>query len=108
MIGRLAGPGVLRLGARPGMVAKQLRNACCSMASITIRNLPPKLHEQLKTAARRHHRSLQNEIVACLTRYVEALPRPKTELMAEAAELRTRLPWVDHALVDDYKRAGRG
>ena len=77
------------------------------MASITIRNIPPWLLERLKAAARRHHRSLQNEIVACLTRYVEALPRPKTELMAEAAELRAKLPWVDHALVDDYKRAGR-
>ena len=89
------------------MLVKQLQNAIYPMASITIRNLPPRLHEELKTAARRHHRSLQNEIVACLTRYVEALPRPKTELMAEAAELRAKLPWVDHALVDDFKRAGR-
>ena len=78
-----------------------------SMASITIRNLPPTLHEQLKTAARSHHRSLQNEIVACLTRYVEGLPKPRAELMAEAAALRARLPRVDHALVDRFKRAGR-
>ncbi len=77
------------------------------MASITIRNLPPTLHERLKCIARCHHRSLQNEIVACLTRYVDSLPRSKAELMKEAAELRGRLPQVDHALIDEYKRAGR-
>ena len=77
------------------------------MPSITIKSLPPVLHERLKDIARRHHRSLQNEIVACLERHAERLPRSKSELMAEAARLRDKLPYVDHGLVDEYKRSGR-
>ena len=77
------------------------------MVSITIKGLPPELHERLKEAARRNHRSLQGEIVACLERHVERLPRRRAELLAKAAALRERLPYIDHALVDEYKRAGR-
>ena len=77
------------------------------MASITIKGLPPELHERLKEAARRNHRSLRGEIVACLERHVEKFPRQRAELLAEAAALRERLPRFDHALVDEYKGAGR-
>ena len=78
-----------------------------TMASITIKSMPPGLHEGLKEAARRNHRSLQGEIIACLERHVERLPRRKEELLAEAAALREVLPHFDHVLVDEYKRAGR-
>ena len=62
------------------------------MASITIKSLPPALHEGLKEAAGANHRSLQGEIIACLERHVEGLPRRRAELLAEAAALRERLP----------------
>ena len=75
--------------------------------SITIKDVPPTLHEQLKDAASRNRRSLQNEIVACLERYVDRLPRRKAEILAEAAALRAKLPRLQHDLVDPYKRAGR-
>lgn len=77
------------------------------MPSITIKDLPPKLHRRLKAVAENHHRSLQNEIIACLTRHVARSPQSKAELMAEAASLRARLPRVDHGLVDAYKSEGR-
>lgn len=77
------------------------------MPSITIKGISATLHERLKDIARRHHRSLQNEIIACLERYAEQPPRSKAELMAEAARLRGKLPPVDHGLVDRYKRSGR-
>ena len=77
------------------------------MPSITIRSISPSLHERLKDIARRHHRSLQNEIIACLERHAERAPHSKAELMAEAAELRDKLPFFDHALVDRFKRSGR-
>ena len=77
------------------------------MASITIKSLPPALHEGLKEAARRNHRSLQGEIIACLERHVEKLPRRRADLLAEAAALRERLPRFDHGSVDEYKCAGR-
>lgn len=78
-----------------------------TMASITIKSLPPGLHEGLKEAAQRNHRSLQGEIIACLERHVERLPRRRAELLAEAAALRKGLPHFDHALVEEYKRTGR-
>jgi hypothetical protein len=56
--------------------------------SITIKGISSTLHEQLKGIPRRHHRSLQNEVIACLERYAEQPPRSKAELMAEAAQLR--------------------
>lgn len=77
------------------------------MPSITIKGISAALHERLKSMARRHHRSLRNEVVACLERYAEPPPRSKVELMAEAAQLRDKLPSVDHDLIDRYKRSGR-
>ena len=77
------------------------------MPSITLKSVSPMLHEQLKSIARRHHRSLQNEIIACLERHAKSPLRTKEEFMADAAELRDKLPYVDHRLVDEYKRSGR-
>ena len=78
-----------------------------SVPSITIKDLSPQLHRRLKAVAEMHHRSLQNEIISCLTRHAARSARSKTELMAEAASLRARLPRVDHGLVGAYKSEGR-
>ena len=77
------------------------------MPSITIKSLPPALHERLKDIARRHHRSLQNEIIDCLERHAQSIPRSKADLMADAARLRDKLPNLDHDLIDEFKRSGR-
>lgn len=77
------------------------------MASITIKGLPTELHERLKAVALRNRRSLQNEIVSCLERHVERPHASKEELLAQAAQLRAKLPSVDHGLVDGFKRSGR-
>jgi len=42
------------------------------MAAITLRNLPEALHSQLKQRARRHHRSLNGEVIAVLQEAVIA------------------------------------
>ena len=89
------------------MLAFWLQIGIPSMPSITIKSISPALHERLKGIARRHRRSLQNEIIACLERYAERPPPSKAELMAEAAELRDKLPQFDHGLVDQFKRSGR-
>ena len=36
------------------------------MPAITVKNIPPKLYEELKTAAQTHRRSLNSEIISCL------------------------------------------
>ena len=89
------------------MLAIWLQIGTQPMPSITIRSISPSLHERLKDIARRHHRSLQNEIIACLERHAQRAPHSKTELMAEAAALRDKLPFCDHALVDRFKRNDR-
>lgn len=89
------------------MLALWLQIGSQQMPSITIKGISATLHERLKGIARRHHRSLQNEVIACLERYAEQPLRSKAELMAEAAQLRGKLPPVDHDLVDRYKRSGR-
>ena len=77
------------------------------MPPIPIKAISPALHARLKGIARRHHRSLQNEVIARLERYAEQPPRSKAEMMAEAAQLRDKPPPVDRDLVDRYKRSGR-
>lgn len=77
------------------------------VASITIKNLPAELHERLKSVALRNRRSLQNEIVSCLEHHVERIPPSKEDLLAQAAELRAKLPSVDHGLVGGLRRSGR-
>lgn len=77
------------------------------MPAITLKNLPADLHKRLKQAAKQHHRSLQGEIIACLERYVRRTARSKEELLRDAAQLRAKLPQVDHTEFDRLKREGR-
>ncbi|MDE0350053.1 MAG: plasmid stability protein [Gammaproteobacteria bacterium] len=77
------------------------------MRTITIRDVPEAVYERWKALARRRRRSLRTEVIDCLTRHVERSVWSRDESIAKAAELRARLRWVDHALVDRYKRAGR-
>ena len=78
-----------------------------TMPSITVKNIPHALHEGLKHAAMRNRRSLQSEILVCLELAIEQTSRSKTELLTVAEELREKLPWVDHDLIDQIKRSGR-
>ena len=44
-----------------------------TVKSITIKNIPDPLYEELKRSAKRNHRSINSEIIACLER--ELMPR---------------------------------
>ena len=51
------------------------------MAALLIKNLPPALHERLRTRAAVHHRSMNREVIAMLerelaTESVRELPPP--------------------------------
>jgi plasmid stability protein len=51
------------------------------MPAITLKNLPESLHAQLKERARRHHRSLNGELIAVLQDAVlaqESAPQPSS------------------------------
>ena len=43
------------------------------MASITLKNIPDDLYQQLKDTARAHHRSINSELINCL----EIVLKPK-------------------------------
>jgi plasmid stability protein len=38
------------------------------MTALLVKNMPPKLHEQLRRRAKEHHRSMNREVVAILER----------------------------------------
>lgn len=40
------------------------------MSAVVIRDLPPDIHQRLKTEAHRHHRSMNREIIAILEKEV--------------------------------------
>ena len=42
--------------------------------SITLKNIPDPIYRRIKLAAKRHHRSMNNEIIACLEPVLA--PRP--------------------------------
>jgi plasmid stability protein len=43
------------------------------MSAVVIRDLPPALHQRLKTEAVRHHRSMNREIIAILEKELDGL-----------------------------------
>lgn len=77
------------------------------MLTLTLKNIPHELHAMLKKSAEKNRRSLNSEI---LVRLESDFSAPAIDPEAYAKELKTfaaRLPRVQHARVDRYKRQGR-
>ena len=77
------------------------------MLTLTLKNIPQDLHAMLKKSAERNRRSLNREI---LVRLESDFAAPAVDPEADAKELKNfaaRLPRVQHARVDRYKRQGR-
>ncbi len=68
------------------------------MASITVKNLPDDLHQRLKDRAARHHRSLNSELIACLTSVIMVESIDPDALLVRANEIRQT---VGGRLTDD-------
>lgn len=62
------------------------------MSSITLKDIPTALHRALKEQARRHGRSLNKEILACLEAVMLPQKRDVKELLADIRKHRTQLP----------------
>lgn len=61
------------------------------MPTITLKNVPAKLHARLKAQAKAHKRSLNQEAMVCIEMAIRA-ERPDPErFLAEARELRERI-----------------
>lgn len=77
------------------------------MLNLTLKNIPKKLHAQLKESAERNRRSLNSEI---LTRLESDFTVPVVDVANHERKLRelvAKFPRVDHSKVGRYKRQGR-
>jgi plasmid stability protein len=61
------------------------------MSTVTVKDLPEKLHRQLKTRALQHHRSLNSEIIALLEAAAAPQQLDPDALLARAASLRRQV-----------------
>jgi plasmid stability protein len=62
-----------------------------AVASITVKDIPEKLHRRLKARALAHRRSLNSEVIACLEAAAYAQKLDPDALLARAASLRSRV-----------------
>lgn len=60
------------------------------MASITVKNIPTALYEQLKQAAQMNRRSINSEIIVCLEKMLVSYKRSVEEEVERARELRKK------------------
>lgn len=79
------------------------------MLTITIKNIPPELYDQIKTSAQLHRRSINSEV---LTRLEEALGskrvNPDTFLnRLDALQKELTLPYLTDDALEDIKSEGR-
>lgn len=61
------------------------------MATVTVKDLPEKLHRQLKARAQQSHRSLNSHIIALLEAATTPQKLDPDSLLARAAGLRSRV-----------------
>ena len=77
------------------------------MASITLKDVPRRLHQQLRARAARNRRSLNQEALACLEQAVLAEPIDTAALLRTARATRARVKPIRHAEIDDWINQGR-
>lgn len=77
------------------------------MASLTLKDIPPALHERLKQRAARNRRSLSQEALACLEAASAAEPIDTKGLLAQAERFRATVKRIRPGDIDAWKRMGR-
>lgn len=78
------------------------------MPTLTIKGVPPDLHEKLKERAERHRRSMNSELLTILERTLTS-SRPSAEEVIDQAEALNRDidASFDSTLIEEGKRKGR-
>jgi plasmid stability protein len=75
------------------------------MATLTIKNIPEKLHKLLKEGAAQHRRSINSEAICCLEQALVAHRVDPQEFLAEVDALRKRMPRMH--LTEKFLRAAK-
>jgi plasmid stability protein len=78
------------------------------MATLTIKDLPDRLHKQLKARALQHHRSLNSHVIALLEAATLPQKLDPEGLLARATKLRARVSGrLTDADLASLRNAGR-
>jgi len=77
------------------------------MASLTLKDIPKRLHQQLRTRAARHRRSLSQEALACLEQVVAAQPVDAAAVLRRARAERALVKPMRQRDLDSWIREGR-
>lgn len=75
------------------------------MKTITLKNIPPRLHSRLKRRAAAHKRSLNQEALLCLEAVVCADDRHDSDFLARLDRLHASLPKL--SITDTWLTAAR-
>jgi antitoxin FitA len=68
--------------------------------SITLKNIPEPIYQRIKLAAKRHHRSMNSEIIVCLEQTLAPSPADIQARLEDARRLRERFVGPDLTLED--------
>ncbi len=75
------------------------------MANLTLKQVPDTLYQRLKERAATHRRSINNEAIRCLERFLEPQPVDAHSRLEEIRTLRREAPEV--FLTDDVLRQAK-
>jgi plasmid stability protein len=75
------------------------------MATITIKNIPDELYQELKRSAAQNRRSINSEVIVCLERALRRTPVDRNELLARIREHRSKMTKV--FVTDEDLRAAK-
>ncbi|HQZ39892.1 MAG TPA: Arc family DNA-binding protein [Vicinamibacterales bacterium] len=77
------------------------------MPSLTLKDIPKRLHQQLRQRAERNRRSMSQEALACLEQVVSAEPVDADALLTRARALRAPVKPVRQRDLDTWVQQGR-
>jgi len=78
------------------------------MSTITLKNVPPNVHVELKHRAERNRRSVNNEIITCLEEVLGMRSPSPEELIAKAETLQSRIKGrLTQKMLTEFKAMGR-
>lgn len=77
------------------------------MPSLTLKDIPKRLHQRLRERAERNRRSLSQEALACLEQVVAADPVDPDALLAKARALRAGVKPISPREIEDWIARGR-
>ena len=77
--------------------------------TLTLKNIPDAVYEQLKSSAEAHHRSLNSEVIVCLETVLLPAKSDPAQRLSRARELRAALlgKTISARDIEDLKNQGR-